>query len=163
MGLRSPLIVVLLTNATGKKPLRIEEAMKIIKHHGVVLEAAKGPVPNLAEIVAGERIRGSWWGHPQGQQIFFLTRSIRERQDVLVCRLVEGKITYVHRRLWPALACLADHFEKEHLAAIREVHTAMGKHKVQTTSFSDWVPPAVLKEAKELTEDEALSQLGGWV
>ncbi len=143
--------------------MRIEEAMKIIKHHGVVLEAAKGPVPNLAELVAGERIRGSWWGHPQGQQIFLLTRSIREMQDVLVCRLVEGKITYVHRRLWPALARLADHFEKERLAAIREVHTAMGKHKVQTTNFSDWVPPRVLKEAEELTEDEALSQLGGWV
>ena len=143
--------------------MRIEEAMKIIKHHGVVLEAAKGPVPNRVAIVAGERIRGSWWGHPQGQQIFLLTRSIREMQDVLVCRLVEGKITYVHRRLWPALARLADHFEKEHLAAIREVHTAMGKHKVQTTNFSDWVPPRVLKEAEELTEDEALSQLGGWV
>jgi len=143
--------------------LRIEEAMKIIKGHGVVLEAAKGPVPNLAEIVAGERIRGNWWGHPQGHQIFLVTRSIREMKDVLVCRLVEGKITYVHRRLWPALARLADHFEKERLAAIREVHTVMGKHRVQTTDFSDWVTPGVSKEAEELTEDEALSQLGGWV
>jgi len=142
--------------------LRIEEAMKIIKRHGVVLEAAKGPVPNLAEMVAGERIRGNWWGHPQGHQIFLLTRSIREMKDVLVCRLVEGKITYVHRRLWPALARLADHFEKERLAAIREVHTVMGKHRVQATNFSDWVPPGVLKKAEELTEDEALSQLGSW-
>lgn len=143
--------------------MRIQEAMKIIKRHGVVLEAAKGPVPNLAEIIAGERIRGNWWGHPQGHQIFLLTRSIREMKDVLVCRLVEGKITYVHRRLWPALARLADHFETERLAAIREVHTGMGKHKVQTTKFSDWVPPGVSKEAEELTEDEALSQLGNWV
>jgi hypothetical protein len=27
--------------------------------------------------------------------------------DVLVCRLVAGKITYVHRRLWPAVHRLA--------------------------------------------------------
>ena len=25
--------------------------------------------------------------------------------DVLVCKLVSGKVTFVHRRVWPALAC----------------------------------------------------------
>ena len=28
-----------------------------------VLQAARGPAPNLAEAIAGEPIRGSWWGH----------------------------------------------------------------------------------------------------
>ncbi len=84
-------------------------------------------------------------------------------KEVLVCRLVEGKITYVHRRLWPALARLADHFENKRLAAIGEVHTDMGKHKVQNINFWEWVPPEVLKEAEELSEEEALLQLGDWV
>src|SRR4051794_2330166 len=30
----------------------------------MVLQSARGPVPNLAECVAGEPIRGSWRGHP---------------------------------------------------------------------------------------------------
>ena len=142
--------------------MRTKEALAIIERHGVVLEAAQGPVPNLAEIVAGERIRGSWWSHPQKHRIFRLTRSIRETKHVLVCRLVEGKITYVHRRIWPALVRLSDHFDKERLAAVREVHTAVGKHEVQATDFPNWVPPEVLKEAEELTEGEARSQLGDW-
>ena len=35
-----------------------------VERHGVVLASARGPVPNVAEAVAGEPIRGSWWGHP---------------------------------------------------------------------------------------------------
>lgn len=42
--------------------------------------------------------------------------------------LVEGKITYVHRRLWPALIRLAAESGRDRLTAIREVHTASGKH-----------------------------------
>ena len=40
------------------------EAMDWLREQGVVLQSARGPVPNLAEQVAGERIRGSWWGPP---------------------------------------------------------------------------------------------------
>ena len=46
------------------------EAMAWLREQGVVLQSAPGPVPNLAEHVAGDRIRGSWWGHPAGHEIF---------------------------------------------------------------------------------------------
>ena len=84
-----------------------KQALAFVKKHGVVLQAARGPVPSLAEAVAGEPIRGSWWGHPKGQAIFLAAEAIGESPDVLVCKLVEGKVTYVHRRLWPALVRLA--------------------------------------------------------
>jgi hypothetical protein len=38
------------------------EAIAFVKRHGVVLQAARGPVPSLADAIAGETIRGSWWG-----------------------------------------------------------------------------------------------------
>ena len=41
-----------------------------VEQHGVVLAAARGPVPSVAEAIAGEPIRGSWWGHEKGSQIF---------------------------------------------------------------------------------------------
>jgi len=87
-------------------------ALSFVKRNGIVLESARGPVPNLAEAVVGGRIRGSWWGHARGKEIFWLTRAVRDSADVLVCRLVGRKITYVHRRLWPALVRLARNFAR---------------------------------------------------
>jgi hypothetical protein len=77
--------------------------LAFVKRHGVVLQAARGPVPSLAEAIAGSPIRGSWWGHPKGHEIFRVAEAICESKEVLVCKLVDGKVTYIHRRLWPAL------------------------------------------------------------
>lgn len=132
-----------------------KQAIALVKTHGVVLEAGRGPVPSLAEAVAGEPIRGSWWAHPKAKVIFSCTRAVRESADVLVCRLVGGKVTYVHRRLWPALVRLADRFDAKRLEAIEEVHTSSGKHEVRSTAFADWVPAEVRRAAQALTEDEA--------
>ena len=136
-----------------------KQALAFVKTNGVVFESGRGAVPSLADAVAGERIRGSWWGHPKGKEIFLCTRAIRESADVLVCRLVGGKVTYVHRRLWPALVRLSERFDADRLAAIEEVHTAGGKHKVDITAFPDWVPVQVMRAAKKLPIEEAAALL----
>jgi hypothetical protein len=135
------------------------QALAFVKKHGIVLESARGRVPSLAGEVAGEPMRGSWWAHPKGNEIFRLSRAIRESPEVLVCRIVGGKVTYVHRRLWPALVLLADRFPRKSLAAIKEVHTSAGKHKLLLTPFPDWVPKEVLRAAHQLKEQQATSQL----
>ena len=139
-----------------------EEALEFVALHGIVLESAKGPVPNLADTVAGKRIQGSYWGHPKGNEIFVLTRSIRSSKDILVCRLVEGKVTYIHQRLWPAIFRLAESFEKANLGAIQEIHTSLGKHQVSVRPFPDWMPASAKAKAKRLTISEAAFQLGDW-
>jgi hypothetical protein len=98
-------------------------------------------------------------GTSEKKRYFPLSRSIRNSPDVLVCRLVDGKITYVHRRLWPALVRLAGRFSKHRLAAVKEVHTASGQHKLLVTPFPEWVPKEVLRVAQKLTEKKAASQL----
>lgn len=135
------------------------EALAFVEKHGVVLESAHGPVANLAEAIAGESIRGSWWGHPKASQIFRCSRALRDSNDVLVCRLLGGKVTYVHRRLWPALVKLHGRFEPGRLAAIRETHTAQGKHKTTAIAFPKWVPPDVVAEAATLTVEQAMKLL----
>lgn len=135
-------------------------ALAFVRRHGIVLESARGPVPNLAETIAGKTIRGSWWGHAKGHEIFLATRAIRRSPDILVCRLVGGKITYVHRRLWPALVRLARHFPRANLAALREVHTKQGRHVVRATPFPRWVPADVSRRTKKLSEAEAKRALG---
>ena len=100
--------------------MKPKDAVAYVELHGIVLESGNGPVPNLAEAIAGQRIRGSWWGHPKGRSIFAATRAVRESSDVLACKLLGGKVTYIHRRLWPAVVRLAAKFDKDSLAAIRE-------------------------------------------
>ena len=137
-------------------------ALVFVRRHGVVLEGARGPVPTLAEAVVGAPIRGSWWGHAKGHEIFWLTRAVRDSGDVLVCRLVAGKVTYVHRRLWPAVVRLAGSFARDDLAALHEVHTRRGRHQLRVVPFPRWVPADVKRRARRLSEAEARAALGEW-
>ena len=105
------------------------EGLAFVKRHGVVLQAARGPVPSLAEAIAGGPIRGSWWGHPKGREIYRVADAICESPDVLVCKLVDGKVTFIHRRLWPALVKLASRFRQEQLAKVWNEHTRSGAHR----------------------------------
>ena len=135
------------------------DALQFIRENGAVLESARGPCPSFVEAVAGEAISGNWWAHPRSHEIFALTRMIRESDDLLVCRLVDGKITYIHRRLWPALIRAAERFAPGRLACVKEIHTAAGHHETEEIPFPDWVPAGVADEASDLAEDEALQIL----
>lgn len=138
------------------------EALAFIERHGVVLASAKGPVPRLAEAIAGGPIRGNWWSHPEGKRIFALFGAIADSPDVLVCRLVNGKITFVHRRLWPALARAAKRLGSERLSQVHEEHTSSGRHASHEVAFPKRVPPEVSRRAKATSEEEALDALGAW-
>jgi len=136
------------------------EAMAFIREHGIVLMSAKGPVPRLTEVIAGEPIKGSWWGHPKGQQIFRVLQKLGDSPDILTCRLITGRITFVHRRLWPALVRMADRFEPDQIARVTQEHTPTGRHVNRAVPYPKWVPPEIFQEAKLLSEQEARSFLG---
>jgi hypothetical protein len=133
--------------------------LTVVRKHGVMLESARGPIPSLAELVAGEPIRGSWWGHPAGHAIFDAINEVADSGEVVRLRLVNGKITLVHRRVWPALVRVAGRLRPEQLAAVSEEHTASGVHRKIETAYPDWVPAEVFAEAEELTEDGAFALL----
>jgi hypothetical protein len=135
------------------------EELDWLREQGVVMQSARGPVPSLAERVAGGPIRGSWWGHPSGHEIYRVLNEVRASPDVVAVRLIGGKITLVHRRLWPALARVAERFPPERVAALDEVHTASGAHRTMEIPFPDWVPAEDVSAAALLTVDEALAQL----
>ena len=142
--------------------MNAKKAIRFVKEYGVVLASARGPVPRLTEAIAGEPIKGSWWSHPKSRAIFRVLRAVTNSKDILVCRLVGGKITFVHRRLWPALVRSAKRFPPDRIAQVHEGHTATGRHLSHDIPFPKWVPPDVLKRAKEMMEAEALAALGDW-
>jgi hypothetical protein len=136
-----------------------------VEQHGVVLASARGPVPSVAEAIAGEPIVGSWWSHRKAHAIFDALSVIDDSDDIRCFKLVDHKITFVHRRLWPALACLARAgvLEAERVASLQQEHMPTGEHRNLTMPFPDWVPDDVDEAARSLSIDEARAQLGAWL
>jgi hypothetical protein len=131
-------------------------ALDFVREHGVVLVSAAGPAPRLTDAIAGETVKGSWWGHPQGKRIFTLLEALKASPDILVCRMIEGKLTLVHRRLWPHLVRLSARFTPAQLARVTEEHTAAGRHASTAQPFPQWVPAEVLADAASVDEQAAL-------
>jgi hypothetical protein len=138
-------------------------ATELIRRHGIVLERARGAVPSLVEAIVGAPVRGSWWAHPEGRVIFQLLATVHDCPDVLRCRLIDDKITYAHRRVWPALVRLGGRIGARRLDRHDQEHTASGAHRTVTTRFPRWVPPDVAREATGLSEEEALAVLAPFV
>ena len=57
-------------------------------------------LPNVATLVAGEKVSGSWWSHKAAQRIFVVSETLEDHADVLILKLVSNKVTFVHRELW---------------------------------------------------------------
>ena len=134
--------------------------LAFVERHGIVCEASRrNGIPSLVDEIAGEAVRGNWWSHPRSKTIFAATRAARDSADVLVCRLIDGKITFVHRRLWPALVRIADRLDPARLTRLHEVHSASGKHTIERSPFPDWVPADVLSTGRKLSKTDAVAQL----
>ena len=128
-----------------------------MREHGIVLQSAHGPLPNLADQIAGEPIHGSWWGH-------------RRQGDLPGAHPLLAFPDW-SPRAWstggragppPALAGarpVADRFPAERLAAVDEVHTTTGAHRTVAIHFPEWVPDDDVAAGALLTVDEALALL----
>jgi hypothetical protein len=137
----------------------VAKARAFVEKKGIVLQSGRGPVASFAAFVAGEAIRGSWWAHPAAHRIFALAEAVIDSGDVLVCRLVAGKVTYVHRRLWPALVKLASRFDRGQLAKSWSEHTPSGAHVAKRLAYPRWVPAETKAAAARLTREQAETDL----
>lgn len=135
------------------------ETMAWVEERGVVLQSARGPLPNVAAFIAGGPIRGSWWGHVAGTQIYAILNALDDSPDVVSTRLVNDKVTLIHARLWPAIARVAYELGVDRLAAIHHEHTVSGAHRRFEVDFPLWVPKHVLVRAKQLSRDQAFDLL----
>ena len=140
-----------------------KEALTFVRKHGIVLASARGVAPRLTEAIVGEPVSGSWWAHPRSHHIHAILGEITDSSEILVCRLLDGKVTLVHRRLWPALVRIAETFTPDQIAQVREEHTATGRHVTREVPFPKWVPPEVRQQAMALSEEEARGVLGPWL
>jgi hypothetical protein len=139
--------------------LGVVDVKAVLAERGMLLESARGPIANVAELIAGEPISGSWWAHPASHAILAAINAVADSPDVVRLRLVNGKVTLVHRRVWPSVVRLSAIIPPERLASIEEHHTASGAHRKVETPFPAWVPAEAIEAAAQLTEEQALNEV----
>jgi hypothetical protein len=145
--------------AAGPLSTRAAATLAWIRDRGVVLQSARGPVDNVAEFIAGEPIRGSWWGHPAGKEIYAVLSELEDHRDLVSTRLINKKVTVLHARVWPSVVRVSDELGVERLAAIHSEHTASGAHHSFEVAYPSWVPAATMLEAASLSVTEAFANL----
>lgn len=136
----------------------MKDPLAFIERNGLVMQSADhATIPSLASFLAGEKIRGSWWAHEKGRDIFRALVAVYESPDVVACRLVDRKLTLVHRQLWPALATLVRHelLDRASFAKVTQEHTPAGHHENREIKFPGWLPRGMALPSV----DEALSLL----
>jgi hypothetical protein len=83
-----------------------EDILDHLRGLGLLLETDKA-FPSITGLMVGEPIKGSWWAHPKSNDIYMLSQRLIHHPDVIFLKLVSGKTSYVHRRLWPELMAIA--------------------------------------------------------
>jgi hypothetical protein len=73
--------------------------MRALRKEGLLLMSDPS-LPSITNLVAGERVKGSWWNHKRGFEIWRVLKSMSTVPGSLETRLVSGKVTFVHRKLW---------------------------------------------------------------
>jgi hypothetical protein len=76
---------------------------KALKDFGLLLLQDQ-ELPSVVGLFHGRRVNASWWSIPEANDIFRCLGSFDP--TAVATRLIMRKVTYVHRRLWPALVTL---------------------------------------------------------
>lgn len=132
----------------------LAEVERALTQHGLLLEHDK-VLPSVTAIVAGEPIAGSWWGHPLGHQIYDLLGAFAQRSGKLSTKVIDGKVTYVHERLWPAFFSVAQANVEGRLtrvtAGAAELYACVERYG-PLRGDSAQVPAALVAVPRELTK-----------
>ena len=94
--------------------------------------------PSVTGLLLGDTGGRSWWAHPRAKQMFDLSCGLRDRSEVLMVKLISGKVTFVHRPLWPAIVAVGmarepwqiDGLSKEAQALLKRVDK---EHKLSSS------------------------------
>lgn len=126
-----------------------EGLLKLLERDGALTLVA------LVQLVTGGPIKGSWWGHPRGGEIFALASALEDSPDVLVAKLVDGKVTFLHRSFWPALIRVVTD-DSWRRAAARGLDAAARKLLAAVEKDGEARPPAAARAARVALEKRIL-------
>ena len=135
----------------------IELVLHNLKEFGLLLES-DAKLPSVSGLVAGDPIKGSWWAHPKARQIFAVLQPMVDHQDVLIVKLISGKVTFVHRKLWPDILSVGsarDEWQMNRLTpAARLLLQIIDADSESRSDHLDWPP-----KFKSVKPGEAVREL----
>lgn len=70
-----------------------------LEKRGLLL-ASDPALPNITAMVIGEPVKGPSLGHPLARAALDVISQIEKHKDVIWTTLVNGKVTFIHRKLW---------------------------------------------------------------
>jgi hypothetical protein len=82
-----------------------ELTLQTLRRLGLLLET-DARLPSVASLIAGEPVSGSWWAHARAREIFAALEQFADHRDILFTKLISGKVTLVHRKLWPEILAI---------------------------------------------------------
>jgi hypothetical protein len=82
-----------------------EDLLERLREFDLLL-ANDSKFPSVTGLVVGGKVQGSWWAHPQSHEVFHLSCALHDHPDVLMVKLISGKVTFVNRPLWPAIVAV---------------------------------------------------------
>lgn len=104
---------------------------------------------SVCSLIANEPMRGSWWSHPLAQVIFQVNEQLEDHPDILMAKLVSGKVTFVHRKLWSEVIAIArareDWQMKKLSPQIESLLTQIDSAGSLTTAESVWAKQSKTK------------------
>ncbi len=77
-----------------------------LEEHELLLQAGH-EFASVANIVAEETIRGSWWAHPKSNLIYWVCEDLERDPRVTESRLIAGKVTHLWQSIWPHVTAVA--------------------------------------------------------
>ncbi len=102
----------------------LEWAIVRLDDWGFVLDSDPR-LPSLPSLVVEHPLRGSWWADPEAHLIYRARSSLVAHSDVLHAVLVSGKLTCIHRRLWPSFLAVALAIEDWKLDGLSPIERAI--------------------------------------
>jgi len=104
---------------TAANAEHFKRVLSQLKKFGLLLESDPR-LPSVSTLITGSPLHSSWWSHPLAQTIFHVNGQLDDHPDVLVTKLIAGKVTFVHKKLWPeilAIGTARERWQTEALSA----------------------------------------------
>jgi hypothetical protein len=151
---------VAVTSISEKSTRVLDELVR----HGLLLKSDP-KLPSVTTLVAGEPVKGSWWGHPRSHEIFGVLEELADQPDVTLVKLISGKDTFVHKRLWNSLFAIGSSQEAWQLAELSSPARALfgtvissGQIRTDQIQGPEHTSPKVVAEAARDLERRLLVQ-----
>ncbi len=111
--------------------MRLDDLVDRLQEFDLLLDTDP-KFPSISGLVVGDSVRGSWWAHPQAHEVFRLACDLRAHRDVLMVKLISGKVTLIHRPLWPAIYAIGTAREPWQMSGQSKEAKALSKSKTNT-------------------------------